>query len=167
MRWGGWLFCLICYAPFNHVIFGQFLNYHDELDWNDWIGEYPVLYIIWGSAILISNSIYVYATVNFGLRFSNLTHRGILTHGAYSFTKHPAYIFKNLAWWLGDMPFLATSFLGALKNTLLIMLVNIVYFMRAKYEEKMLLEDPVYKQYYAYIEENGLFARLKKIVNVR
>ena len=44
-----------------------------------------------------------------GPRFSNLTHRGILTHGPYAWSKHPAYLSKNLFWWLSSLPFLATN----------------------------------------------------------
>ena len=34
----------------------------------------------------------------FSFRFSNLTHRGIITSGPYRFTKHPSYVSKNIAW---------------------------------------------------------------------
>lgn len=36
-------------------------------------------------------AIYAWATIMFGGRFSNLTHRGIITNGPYPWTKHPAY----------------------------------------------------------------------------
>ena len=162
MEWGGWLFCLMCYAPFNQVIFSEFIDYHDGLSWNHWLGPHPVLYIIWGSAILLCNLVYVFATVNFGLRFSNLTHRGICTHGAYALMKHPAYVSKNLSWWLMEIPFLAKTAWLAIQNSIFLILVNIIYLMRARYEEKMLRKDPVYIEYCAYISEHGLFARLKK-----
>ena len=55
----------------------------------------------------------------FGFRFSNLTHRGILTHGPYAWTKHPAYLSKNLFWWFAVLPFLATtgSLVDMIRNT--------------------------------------------------
>ncbi|NCC21686.1 MAG: hypothetical protein EOM26_04390 [Alphaproteobacteria bacterium] len=158
--WGGWVVCLACYAPFNFVIFDKFIAWHDGLDWNDWIGNYPALYVVWGSAILACNLGFVFSTVNFGLRFSNLTHRGILTHGMYSLTKHPAYITKNVSWWLLDMPFLGTSFWGAVKNVIFLLLANGIYFLRARYEEKLLMPDPVYREYSRYIAEYGIFARI-------
>jgi len=164
MRWGGWIVCIMCYAPFNQVIFGNFITYHDNLDWHHWIGDYPVLYVFWGSLILLGNIIFVFATINFGLRFSNLTHRGIITHGAYAFSKHPAYISKNINWWLMEIPMLGVSFGAALKNTLMLMVVNLVYYMRAKYEESMLMQDPVYQKYAEYIQENGLLAVIRKHV---
>ena len=34
-------------------------------------------------------AIYAWATVAFGFRFSNLTHRGILTHGPYALVAAP------------------------------------------------------------------------------
>ncbi|MGJ3628557.1 DUF1295 domain-containing protein [Sphingomonas sp. MMS24-JH45] len=40
---------------------------------------------------------------------SNLTHRGILTHGAYGWTRHPAYLSKNLFWWISTVPILSTG----------------------------------------------------------
>ena len=52
-------------------------------------------FIIWGAILVVLTGIYAWATMAFGLRFSNLTHRGILTHGPYAFTKHPAYMSKN------------------------------------------------------------------------
>ena len=51
-------------------------------------------------------SVYGWAALSFGIRFSNLTHRGIITSGPYRFTKHPAYVAKNISWWLISIPFL-------------------------------------------------------------
>ena len=39
-----------------------------------------------------------------GFKASNLTNRGIVSHGPYSCVRHPAYIAKNLAWWIGALP---------------------------------------------------------------
>ena len=54
------------------------------------------------SLIILFELIYLLATFAFGVRFSNLTHRGILTNGPYRYTKHPAYIAKNISWWMID-----------------------------------------------------------------
>ena len=62
-----------------------------------------------GAWLVFLTAVYAWATVAFGFRFSNLTHRGILTHGPYAWTKHPAYVSKNLFWWCAVLPFLATS----------------------------------------------------------
>ncbi len=164
MRWGGWIACLICYTPFNQIVFDQFLNYHDDISWQTWLGGYSSFYAVWGTLLLLSYIIYVAATVNFGLRFSNLTNRGLLTHGMYAYTKHPAYISKNFAWWLEQVPFLATSFTIGLKHCIVLCLVNYVYYMRAKYEEKTMSElDDTYRQYADYIREHGIFARIGRL----
>src|SRR3546814_14686759 len=77
--------------------------------WAYWMEAYPLLMALTGIVLVLLTAVYAWATVAFGLRFSNLTHRGILTHGPYAWTKHPAYVSKNLFWWLATLPFLATS----------------------------------------------------------
>ena len=74
----------------------------------------------------------------FGFRFSNLTHRGILTHGPYAWTKHPAYLSKNLFWWFAVLPFLATTGnpVDMIRNTVVLALVSGVYYWRARTEER-------------------------------
>ena len=45
-----------------------------------------------------------------GFKASNLTNRGIVSHGPYACVRHPAYIAKNLAWWIGALPTLYCAF---------------------------------------------------------
>jgi protein-S-isoprenylcysteine O-methyltransferase Ste14 len=52
--------------------------------------------------MVLLTGIYAWATVAFGLRFSNLTYRGVLTNGPYAFTRHPAYLSKNAFWWMSN-----------------------------------------------------------------
>jgi hypothetical protein len=100
----------------------------------------------------------------FGIRFSNLTHRGIITNGPYGLTKHPAYVSKNLAWWLISIPFLASGgAFKALKKCSLLLLLNSIYYLRAKTEERHLSNDPDYQQYALWLEENGIFSGLYKL----
>jgi protein-S-isoprenylcysteine O-methyltransferase Ste14 len=123
----------------------------------------PNLANAWGITILALVLIYGLSTVAFGMRFSNLTNRGIITSGPYRYTKHPAYLAKNLSWWMISMPFL--SVLGpaaALRHCLLLGLLNGVYYLRAKTEERHLAADPAYVAYAAWIAERGLFARLRR-----
>ena len=139
------------------------LNYHiNTADWAYWFEGQTTILWIWGGILVFLTSIYAWATVAFGLRFSNLTHRGILTHGPYSWTKHPAYVAKNAYWWLATMPFLVTS--GSLtdfvRNTVLIAAVSGVYYWRAKTEEKHLLSDPAYKEYAEWMDRNAPIPRL-------
>ncbi|MFT7532281.1 MAG: steroid 5-alpha reductase family enzyme, partial [Gammaproteobacteria bacterium] len=94
----------------------------------------------------------------------NLTHRGIITNGPFRFSKHPAYISKNISWWMISIPFIAinSDFLLAFKQCCLLLLVNFIYFMRARTEERHLSRDPIYREYTAWIAEYGLIARIKK-----
>ena len=72
-----------------------------------------------GAWLVFLTAVYAWATVAFGFRFSNLTHRGILTHGPYAWTKHPAYLSKNLFWWFSLLPFLVTNgnIVDVIRNT--------------------------------------------------
>jgi len=163
--WSGWVFALICYPPFVLMNAGGPLGYATNQDWIFWLKDKPVLLGLWGGVIVALIAVYTFATVAFGLRFSNLTHRGILTHGTYAWTKHPAYLTKNIYWWVVHMPFLATAGTGtALQNTALLLLVNLVYYIRAKTEEAHLGTDPDYRAYAAWIAENGLMAQLARLI---
>jgi protein-S-isoprenylcysteine O-methyltransferase Ste14 len=158
----GWLVCLICYAPFWGVIYGNYVNYEDGYYWAYWLSDQTVLRILWGAAILALTVIYCWATISFGARFSNLTHRGILTNGPYRWSKHPAYIAKNLSWWLISMPFLsADGPAEAVRLSLLLLGVNAIYYWRAKTEERHLSADPVYRQYAEWVGTCGLLPMLK------
>lgn len=159
----GWIAALICYPPF--ILMGDSgpLNYHvNTADWAYWFEGQTVILWIWGGILVFLTAIYAWATVAFGLRFSNLTHRGILTHGPYSWTKHPAYVAKNAYWWLATMPFLVTSgsITDFVRNTVLIAAVSGVYYWRAKTEEKHLLSDPAYKEYAEWMDRNAPVPRL-------
>ncbi|MCX2781499.1 isoprenylcysteine carboxyl methyltransferase [Microbulbifer thermotolerans] len=155
----GWGVALIGYQPFWGSFSGLYLKYDEGPAWGYWFWNTPWAYSLWGSAILLLIAIYVWASVPFGIRFSNLTHRGILTNGPYRYTKHPAYVSKNLSWWMISMPFMvSTTADEALRHSLLLLLVNFIYFMRARTEERHLSWDPDYVAYARYIEQRGLFA---------
>ncbi len=94
----------------------------------------------------------------FGIRFSNLTYRGVITNGPYRFTRHPAYVSKNLFWWCSVMPFLVTTgdWVDAVRNTFFLLCVNAIYYWRARTEEAHLLaEDAKYREYYAWMAQHG------------
>ena len=155
----GWLAALICYPPFVLMGDGGPLNYHQNTgDWAMWLKAWPMLQWLWCAILITLTAVYAWATVAFGLRFSNLTYRGVLTHGPYAFTRHPAYLSKNLFWWFSTMPFIATtgSLTDELRNTVLLGLVSAVYFWRAKTEERHLrAEDAKYRDYHAWMREHG------------
>lgn len=158
----GWAVALLCYQPFWSVIDKQYLAYNSGHTWGEWLWNTPLLYGLWGGLILALTGIYVWATVSFGARFSNLTHRGIITNGPYRYTKHPAYLAKNLSWWLISVPFLFEgSAAEALRHCLLLLLLNGVYFMRARTEEAHLRRDPDYQAYARWIDVHGLLRGLR------
>jgi protein-S-isoprenylcysteine O-methyltransferase Ste14 len=157
-----WAAALICYPPFILMSDGGPLDYHPGTrDWVHWFGGYP--WALWaiGAALVVLTAIYAWATVAFGLRFSNLTHRGIITHGPYAWSRHPAYLSKNLFWWLSTVPLLsAGSWVDAGRATLLLAAVSGVYWWRAKTEERHLGLDPDYRAYSEWMERRGLVPRL-------
>ncbi len=162
----GWVVALACYQPFWSMISQNYINYDsDGIVWGMWLQDHPYLYVLWGSMILLLLVIYVLSTIAFGLRFSNLTHRGIITNGPYKYSKHPAYISKSLSWWLISIPFITEGpFYEAIRHMLLILLLNYIYYLRAKTEERHLSWDPVYRQYAKYIDKNGWLPRLRRLV---
>jgi len=160
----GWVVALVCYEPFWSLIGAHYLAYNTGPSWNAWLWNYPTLTAIWGTGILALSGIYVWSTVIFGARFSNLTHRGIITNGPYRWSKHPAYISKNLTWWMMSLPFLPAGEPGDwLRHTLLLLGLNFIYLMRAKTEEWHLARDPAYVQYAAWMEQHGLLQALRRI----
>lgn len=161
----GWLAALICYPPFTMMGGNGPLNYriatYGEDGWAHWLDGHPVLLGVWAVLLVLLTAAYAWATVAFGPRFSNLTHRGILTHGPYAWTKHPAYLSKNAFWWLGTLPFFATTgnFHDAVRNTFLLAVVNGVYYWRARTEERHLMADPAYREYAAWAAEHAPITR--------
>lgn len=153
----GWTAALICYPPFVLMGDGGPLNYHPgTAEWSDWLDGQPVALWVVGAVLVLLTMVYAWATIVFGLRFSNLTHRGIVTHGPYAWTKHPAYVSKNLFWWLATMPFLTTgTTIELIRSVALLAVVSGVYYWRARTEERHLLADPDYVAYASWMERHG------------
>lgn len=156
----GWFVCIICYYPFYQFFFSLLIKPEIGTHWTD----NPYLQFIWIIIGLTLLTIYVLATIVFGIRFSNLTHRGIITGGLYRYIKHPAYLSKNALWWFTTLPFIiAEPSLKAKAISLsLLSLTSLIYYFRAKTEEAHLSRDQTYVTYCAWIEHNGLFAKLKR-----
>ncbi|PDS62461.1 hypothetical protein CO653_27380 [Rhizobium anhuiense] len=159
----GWLVCLICYEPFFPAISHAFVPYGDGPGWETVIQEGSAIFILWSVATLACTVIYVWATVAFGPRFSNLTHRGIITSGPYRFIKHPAYVSKNISWWLFAFPsFIASGLAEGLARAGMLAIVSLIYVMRARAEERMLSRDPAYRDYAESVAAHGLLAMAKR-----
>ncbi len=156
-----WTAALMCYPPFILMEAGGPLDYHQGTqEWTAWFAGHPWLLAVWGAVLVVLTAIYAWATVAFGLRFSNLTHRGILTHGPYAFSRHPAYLSKNLFWWLSTLPILTTgSMVDAVRATALMGVVSGIYYWRARTEERHLGLDPVYRAYSDWISRRGAVPR--------
>lgn len=174
----GWLAALLCYPPFVWGVIGgngQILSYEvATAGWAFWLADNPALLWGWGAVLVALTGIYAWATVIFGIRFSNLTYRGVLTNGPYRFTRHPAYLSKNLFWWASVMPFLVTSGStgDAVRNCFFLLVVNAIYYWRARTEEAHLLaEDAKYREYHAWMDRHGLItaplARLARLLGRR
>ncbi|WNO53960.1 methyltransferase family protein [Stakelama saccharophila] len=157
-----WMAALICYPPFTLMGEGEPLDYHPGTsDWTHWFAGHPVLLAAVGATLVALTAIYAWATVAFGLRFSNLTHRGIITNGPYALSRHPAYLSKNLFWLLSTIPVLTLgSWTDAVRATVLMGVVAGVYYWRARTEERHLLADPDYRAYWDWMERNGPVPRL-------
>lgn len=161
--WLGWVAGICCYAPFSDALLAKRFDYEGAITWSEWLSHSPILLISWGFVILMLHAIYAWATVSFGIRFSNLTNRGIITTGPYRFFKHPAYLTKNLAWWLMAVPFVAVDSYGdALWRCSCLLAINGIYALRAWTEERHLMSDPVYREYSAWMRENGVWAHWRR-----
>ena len=135
----GWLAALACYPPFTDA-FAKWAPWHTS-DYA-WFGSPQVSF--WVRLLLVLLLVgYVSATISLGTKCSNLTNRGIVTKGAYAIVRHPAYICKNLFWWIVLMP--------AIPNTPLaiagMVFWTMIYFFRAVTEERHLIKDPDYQAY--------------------
>ena len=168
----GWVAALMCYPPFVFAFMGSggVIEYeYQTASWDVWLGGHPIVLWAWAAALVVLTGVYAWATLVFGIRFSNLTYRGVLTHGPYRFTRHPAYLSKNLFWWASAMPFLVTtgSMLEAIRNTLFLTAVSGIYYWRARTEEAHLLsEDSKYRDYHAWMAEHGpITAPLSRLLN--
>ncbi|MCK0532248.1 methyltransferase family protein [Sphingobium agri] len=159
----GWVAALICYPPFVLMGGGGPLDYHaGGAEWDVWTQGHRALQWLLGGWLVLLTAIYAWATVVFGIRFSNLTHRGILTHGPYRWSRHPAYLSKNLFWWFSALPFLTVS--GSLtdmvRNCAMLAITNAVYYWRARTEEAHLSTDSAYRAYSDWMERNAPVPRL-------
>jgi isoprenylcysteine carboxyl methyltransferase (ICMT) family protein YpbQ len=159
----GWLACLACYGPLWMALYPAYLAYGNQSYWQGALEHMSTGFIvIWGIAILLLSICYVRCTIAFGLRFSNLTNRGIITNGPYRWFKHPAYLVKNISFWMISVPFIPTAGISeAIRTCLLLLLVNGLYYVRARTEENHLRSDPDYVAYESWMAQNSLFAKLR------
>lgn len=145
---GGWVVALICYPPFNGIV-------GDVIPWASTDFPYfenPFFYVGLNILLLVLMGIYAWASVALNFKASNLTHRGIIAKGPYAYIRHPAYICKNIAWWIGALPALILGFQTGVFSVFLVILAmlmwNGIYFLRAMTEERHLrMVNEEYNQY--------------------
>ncbi len=145
----GWVVCLICYPPFQMVL-GLYYAAPGEREVLQFSNQW--LITLFTGMMVMSYIVYMSATLWFGVRFSNLTNRGIIRKGPFSFIRHPAYASKNFAWWCVMFPAIIynathTGMAVAVMQTLGLILMTWVYYMRALTEERHLSADPAYLDY--------------------
>ena len=137
----GWMATLVCYGCFAQIL-KSILKVPKTsyiLFYNIYISSFIIL------CILILHFIYFLSTCMFGMRFSNLTNRGIITKGPYRIVRHPAYATKILTFWCMGFPLLFTK--GATIFVFSMILWTIIYIIRAYTEERHLRKDNDYLAY--------------------
>lgn len=163
----GWFICIICYFPFwELMIINMFLfELYEGADWRDWFQNLPVAFIvIWGSLVVLAMFFESLSTLSFGIRFSNLTYRGLISSGPFYFTKHPQYIAKLCNRFFYLVPFLSLGGVwGAVEQMMMFGFVCFVYYLRARTEENHLSRFPEYVDYANWMNENGIFRWAGKI----
>ncbi len=133
----GWFVAIICYPPFNSII-------GEHIAWgaNDYAYFWtPTITNAFRVVIIALFLIYLAATIALGPKASNLTNRGIISKFPYSIVRHPAYISKNLVWWITLIPVMTWQFAIGMAFW------SIIYFSRAWTEERHLSADPDYIEY--------------------
>ena len=131
----GWAAALMCYAPFSALTYALLDAPREEFpQFAD-----PTVHVVMNVMVLLLLALYTSASLALGLKASNLTHRGIVSRGPYAFVRHPAYVCKNVAWWIGSIPavdaaFNESTFTG-LQVSVSVVAVTALYVLRALTEE--------------------------------
>jgi hypothetical protein len=146
----GWTAALICYMPFSFLTVKILGSPREEFPRFD----DPLVHYAMNFLLLALLAIYTSASLALGLKASNLTHRGIVSRGPYAIVRHPAYVCKNAAWWIGAIPMLSVQFQTSINQALLtagaIVGWGAIYVLRALTEEDHLRSvDGDYEKYAA------------------
>ena len=161
----GWFICIVCYYPFwEVVVISTFLtDFYNNPEWHVWFEGMPVMIGIWGTLVLAGIFFESLTTLTFGIRFSNLTYRGLMSTGLFRLTKHPQYVSKMLNRFFFYVPFLSMAgFYGSFKTMMMFCALCFVYYLRAKTEENHLSRYPEYVTYAYWVNEHGMFRHLTK-----
>jgi len=143
-----WFVVLMCYPPFNTYTVKIIWWY--STDFPQFTNNY--IHIIMNISLLFLMWIYSRASIFLWLKASNLTNRWIISKWPYKYIRHPAYICKNTAWWIGWMPLLIWNLVSWQYKYFFIVFFSlvawsIIYYFRAITEEKHLSMDSDYIKY--------------------
>lgn len=163
----GWIVCIACYGPvithwpdFEAVV-------RQEIAWPQTFTATPVSIAAAGMMIGLL-VLYVSASVCFGLRFSNLSNRGVITTGPYRWMKHPAYFAHAAnAWLLCVILMPAAGIHLGIAQWLVPIAFTVLYRLRAVTEEQHMSEEPAYREYAAWIARNGILGRLRRFAGLQ
>lgn len=143
-----WFVVLLCYPPFN--------TYSSNIIWR-YSKEFPVfennlVHIVLNSSILILMWIYSRASFSLWFKASNLTNRWTVKKWPYKYIRHPAYITKNIVWWIWWLPLLIWNiYLWQFKDFFIVFFSltvwTFIYYLRAITEERHLSKDKDYLEY--------------------
>lgn len=132
----GWGVALACYPPFNGMTAMVFGGGYSA-DFPQF--EQATVHVVANALLLLLMAIYTSASIALNFKASNLTHRGIIARGPYRYIRHPAYVCKNLAWWIGLIPLLLIALETSLTATMMtfgsMFGWSVIYYMRALTEE--------------------------------
>ncbi len=159
----GWIVCLACYGP----IFAHWPDFAlvvgTEITWPERMTGDPLL-LVAAAAMLVLLVLYVSATVCFGLRFSNLSNRGLVATGPYRLMKHPAYFAHAGNAWIISLVFLPAAGIElGLGQWLVPLAFTLLYTLRSLTEERHMREDPDYVAYAGWISRHGLVAQIGRL----
>ncbi len=137
--WLGWIVTIICYPPFFAIMFYIIPKADQDLAFfiNEEITAFVRLFIM----VVVLFKTWTIFTL--GTKSSNLTNRGIVSHGPYRWMRHPHYLAKMIVWWICLIP-------SAVGHPWLIggmIFWSTIYVLRALTEELHLKKDPDYKEY--------------------
>lgn len=161
----GWVVALMCYQPFWSIISRLYVGKYGK-NWVDAVQIHPYVQVAYGALILFVIGVYIWASLSFGTRFSNLTHRGIIYAGPYKYHRHPAYVAKLVSFFLMSLPFIGPTTWDSWRGMIVFGMLCGVYYLRAKTEENNLSSvGEEYRVYKRLVQNNQLllWKRFKKI----
>lgn len=175
--WFGWLITLSSYPPLYAAVSAGWLRYIPTPEqsgitggiplWSQIASGHPYVLYILGALIIFMALFHLWGEALLGIRSANLSMRGIITTGAFRFTKHPVYVSKCFQWGFLYLPFLnAIGFLDSFRLGILFLLMCAVFAGRALAEEKLLSEDKDYVKYALYMDDKSIFALVGRIVPI-